>query len=690
MKRIKSFNDFINSNLRESVFGNQFRELRHIKEGFFDKFLRNVTGKTKDRIESVTRQIELFKDSISPPKITDLPYTLKESDDELVKEVLDNFTKIIETGEWKKELADSLEHIKKQKSQSRGDIIQMLIDYIKGNPDFSKVEDITDGEFNAYMKFDESDIRDIKSRIESSKGNIAKSTLLKALAKVGNKEEFQNAKFKEEDSENKEPETKLLKYYDDIFSYMKIGRDSKPMTEFNIDENGSVGPSSNNIAKLMKSFIAFQGKTYKTYDYDKNKPEAFESTLGKDYIQKIDFSKKISELENLKLLKEELERVISWSNEINSEKQSSQKSVDKLNTLRDIFSSYYSESELSKIISKGEVLQTSSNESLLNLINYILDNYGDMTIKEFFDFYNSKVNKYYSERFTTSEDYVGGSEVYKLEEGCGKVYHGGKISPTDLDFLFREQGGMFAAKLMTGANNWPTILGTREGGLISIRITKRVYELSIKPGVKMVDNNPGGSDSGSQGGLKDENRLYTPYGIKGMANKWYMNTPDGEVPVNLPMKSREVALTKEEYIESALQSEVVVFDRSVCDIRIVPFKELISEYERLGNTNKIYEKLKNDYSGMRNMVWDLESSSPGILSKLEPFTELTDLDVIRKSIMNSKIIRKDSGKSLPEAPDDQKVDDLVEKCGTISAKDNEIKKFPTLLDYIILYNSNNI
>ena len=498
MKRIKSFNDFINSNVSEGIFGNQFRELRHIKEGFFDKFLRNVTGKTKDRIESVTRQIELFKDSISPPKITDLPYTLKESDDELVKEVLDNFTKIVETGEWKKELADSLEYLKKQKS-SRSDLIQMLIDYIKGNPDFSKVEDITDSEFNAYMKFGESDIKDIKSRIESSKGNIAKSTLLKALAKVGNKEEFQNAKFKEEDSENKEPETKLLKYYDDIFSYMKIGRDSKPMTEFNIDEKGSVGGSFNNIAKLMKSFIAFQGKPYKSYDYGKDKPEAFEDTLGKDYIQKIDFSKKISELENLKLLKEELEKVISWSNKINSEKQSSQKSVDKLDVLKNVFSSYYSGSELSKIRSKGEGLQTSSNESLLNLINYILDNYGNMTIKEFFDFYNSKVNKYYSERFTTSEDYVNGYEVYKLDEGCGKVYHGGKISPTDLDFLFREQGGMYAAKLMTGANNWPTILGTREGGLISIMITKRVYELSIKPGVNMVDDNPAGADSGSQG-----------------------------------------------------------------------------------------------------------------------------------------------------------------------------------------------
>ena len=44
-----------------------------------------------------------------------------------------------------------------------------------------------------------------------------------------------------------------------------------------------VGGSFNNIAKLMKSFIAFQGKPYKSYDYGKDKPEAFEDTLGKDY-----------------------------------------------------------------------------------------------------------------------------------------------------------------------------------------------------------------------------------------------------------------------------------------------------------------------------------------------------------------------------------------------------------------------
>jgi hypothetical protein len=652
--------------MKRVISYNQFRESRPIKEEFLDKFWRNITGKTKDRIESVTRQIELFKGLITPPKITDL-LTLKESDDELVKEVLDNFTKITETGEWKKELADSLEYIKKN-SGKRSDLIQMLMDYIKGNPDFSKVEDITDSEFRIRMEFTDDEIRRIKEMIGSSKGNIAKSTLLKALNKIGNKEEFQKATFKEEDKEIKEPETKLLKYYNDIFGHMD--RNTETRKEFNIDESGSVGGSFNNIAQLMKSFIAFQGKAYKSDDYSKSNPKSFEDVLGKDYIQKIDYSKKISELENLKLLKEELEMVVSWSKQINSGKQSSQKSIDKLDAVKDIFRFYYSESELSKIRSKGEELQTNRNESLLNLINYILDSYGNMTIKEFFDFYNSKVNKSYSERFTTSEDYVEGREVYKLNEGCGKVYHGGKISPTDLDFLFREQGGMYGAKLMTGANNWPTILGTKEGGLISIRITKRVYELSIKPGTKMVDHNPGGADAGSQGGLKDENRLYTPYGIKGMANKWYMNTPDGEIPDNLPQN-----ISREKYVESGLDSEVVVFDRSVCDIRIVPYKDLISEYERLGNNNDTYKKLKDDYPKMRNMVWSVESSSPGILSKLKEFTELNNLDEIRK------FIKKGGGNN--DSPDDQKVDDLVEKCGSISVRNSDIQKFPTLLDYII-------
>lgn len=675
MKRVKSYV--------------QFRESKPIKEEFLDKFWRNITGKTKKRIESVTRQIELFKDLITPPKVTDIQYftegykKAKESDDELVKEVLDSFAKIAETGEWKKELADSLEYLKEQVPAGRKSLIQMLMDYIKGNPDFSKVEDITDNEFNAYMKFDERNISDIKSRIESSKDKIAKRILVKSISKIANKEEFQKNTIKEEEKDIQEPETKLLKYYNDVFGFMD--RRNEAIKEFNIDESGSVGGLFNNIARLMKSFIAFQVKNYKSDDYAKTQPKCFEDTLGKDYIQKIDFGKRISELENLKLLKEELEKVVSWSKQINSERQSSRKTIDKLDSLRNIFSSYYNDSELSKIRSKGEELQTNRNESLLNLINYIFDNYGNMTIKEFFDFYNSKVSKHYSERFTTSEDYVNSHEVYKLEEGCGKVYHGGKISPTDLDFLFREQGGMYGAKLMTGANNWPTILGTKESGLTSIRITKRVYELSIKAGTKMVDENPGGADGGSKGGLKDENRLYTPYGIKGMANKWYMNTPNGEIPNDL-RDANNTGISMDEYVESGLSSEVVVFDRSVCDIRIVPYKELISEYERLGGTSHpSYKELKDAYPKMRNIVWNLESSSPGILSNLKEFTELNDLDDIKKAILLPKY--DGSKKPSTPAPDDQKIDDLVEKCGTISIRENEIKKFPTLLDYIIFLNS---
>ncbi len=644
MKRIKSYQSF--------------KESRPIKEEFLGKMWRNITGKNKKRIESVTKSIEQFKDLITPPKISDIPYfTLKETDDELVKEVLDNFNRYVESGSWKEEMANSLNIYIKEKPE----FIKILMDYIKGKPDFSEIEEMDDSQFR--IKFYSSPYfnDNIKGRLQLSKEDIAKSILKKSLSKIGEKEEYQKAK---KISETNEPETSLLKYYDDIFSWMRSDRE--PIKDFEgIENNGQLG--SILIGSLMKSFIAFQGKPYKSYDYEKNNPKAFEEALGKDYIDKIDFNKKISELKNLNLIKEELERWLSYYKQINSDRQSARKSIDKLSKIREVFGDY--SSDLLSSIKQYSDLQTNSKESFLNLINYIFDNYGNMTIKEFFDFYNSKTWR--TERFTTSEDYVEGREVYKIKEGCGKVYHGGKISPTDLDFLFREQGGMYAAKLMTGANNWPTILGTREAGLLSINITRRVYELSIKPGTKMVDHNPGGSDSGSKGGLKDENTLYTPHGIRGMASKWYMNTPDGQVPDNFPEN-----VTKEEYIRSALESEVVVFDKSVCNIRIVPYKELISEYERLGGTdNQSYKKLKDDYPKMRNMVWVIESASPGILSNLKEFTELDNLSEI------NKFIRR--GSQSNEAPDDQKVDDLVEKCGTISVRTSEIQKFPTLLDYII-------
>jgi hypothetical protein len=650
MKRIRSYN--------------QFRESRPIKEEFLGKMWRNITGKNKERIEKVTKSIEQFKDLITPPKISDIPYfTLRETDDELVKEVLDNFNRYVESGSWKEEMANSLNIYIKEKPE----FIKILMDYIKGKPDFSEIEEMDDTQFR--IKFSPSSFvnDNIKGRLQLSKGDIAKSILKKSLSGIGEKEEYQRAK---KISEPNEPETSLLKYYDDIFSWMDS--DKEPKKDFEgIDNDGELG--SILIGSLMKSFIAFQGKSYNSVDYEKENPKAFEEALGKDYIDKIDFNKKISEVKNLNLIKEELERWLSYYKQINSDRQSARKSIDKLSKIREVFGEY--SSDLLSSIKEYSDVQTNEKESFLNLINYIFDNYGNMSIKEFFDFYNSKTAEYRNERFTTSEDYVEGREVYKIKEGCGKVYHGGKISPTDLDFLFREQGGMYGGKLMTGANNWPTILGKSEAGLLSINITRRVYELSIKPGTKMVDHNPGGSDSGSKGGLKDENGLYTPHGIRGMASKWYMDTPDGQVPDNLPEN-----VTNKEYIDSALQSEVVVFDKSVCDIRIVPYKELISEYERLGGTgHSSYKKLKDDYPKMRNMVWAIESASPGILSNLKEFTQLDNLSEI------NKFIRR--GSQSNEAPNDQKVDDLVEKCGSISVRTSEIQKFPTLLDYIILLSS---
>jgi hypothetical protein len=146
-------------------------------------------------------------------------------------------------------------------------------------------------------------------------------------------------------------------------------------------------------------------------------------------------------------------------------------------------------------------------------------------------------------------------------------------------------------------------------------------------------------------------------------------------------------------LSKIIEQKILNIKNNIClkyNLNIVELNKIFNNNSvSLVSNNDINNKLKNDYSGMRNMVWELESSSPGILSKLESFTELTNLDEIKKSIMNSKFSRKDSGKSLAEAPDDQKVDDLVEKCGSISARNSDILKFPTLLDYIIFLYSRN-
>ena len=84
---------------------------------------------------------------------------------------------------------------------------------------------------------------------------------------------------------------------------------------------------------------------------------------------------------------------------------------------------------------------------------------------------------------------------------------------------------------------------------------------------------------------------------------------------------------------------------------------------------------------MRDIVWSVESQSPGVLSNLKEFTDIqsSNLQEIERLCRYLEYKKVEEVK----APDDQKVDDLVEKCGTISVDCPEIKKFATLLDYII-------
>jgi hypothetical protein len=118
-------------------------------------------------------------------------------------------------------------------------------------------------------------------------------------------------------------------------------------------------------------------------------------------------------------------------------------------------------------------------------------------------------------------------------------------------------------------------------------------------------------------------------------------------------------------------SKPVLITNNLNDLDLNKIKSLLE--------NSFEKKLKDDYPKMRNMVWVIESASPGILSNLKEFTELDNLSEI------NKFIRR--GSQSNQAPNDQKVDDLVEKCGSISVRTSEIQKFPTLLDYIILLSS---
>jgi hypothetical protein len=659
---------------------NQFRESR-VNEEFIGKMWRNITGKTRVRIETMTKMLNSLKDFATPITIQEVPYIkLEKGDEQLVKEVISEFNKIVERGSWRQQLASYLDKEVVCNSSGKKSTIKLIGSFLMGETDFSAVEETDDSTFKNDMILFDSDVERIKKSLRFKRRDIAENYLKQALTTISNREEFQNAKAKEGDI--LEPETKLLKYYSEVFDWVRD--DSEP-----IDVNKKVEENNMNesISKFLKSCVAFQNKPYKKGNYDKGNPEIYEESLGKDYIQNIDFTKKISDIENLKTLKSELEEVVKWTKESIIDKEKSIKSIDRLRTLYNAFEKQSKEVGIDKFYIKSYNFNLARSQSFLNLVNYILENYGQMTIKEFFDPSNSKINK--GEFFTTTEDYFNGCEIYKVKQGSNKVYHGGKISPTDLDFLFREQGGMYAAKSMTAANNWPTILGTKESGsgILSIGITRRVYEITIKPGTKAININPGGSDGGSKGGLKDENRHYTPLGIMVMAQKWYMQTPDGQIPEDLESKYKGTTKTpKDDYFSYVGESEVVVFDRKVCDIRIVPFKELISEYDRLGVEDRNRKKIKQLYPRMRDIVWSIESQSPGVLSNLKEFTDIQSSSL--KEI--GKLCRYLHFGKVEEikAPNDQEVDDLVEKCGTISVNDTEIKKFATLLDYIIYKREN--
>ncbi len=663
MKRIRTYN--------------QFRESR-VNEEFIGKLWRNITGKTRARIETMTKMLNKIKDFATPITIQEVPYIRTEDGDEqLVKEVISEFNKIVEKGSWRQELASYLDKDRVNLGSGEKSTIKLIGSFLMGKPDFSDVEETDDSTFKNQMILSDSDLERIKTSLRSKRRDIAENYLKQVLTSISNREEFQNAKAKE--GGISEPETKLLKYYSEVFNWVRD--DSEPIDVKKKVEEKNMNES---ISKILKSCVAFQNKPYKEGNYDKRNPEIYEESLGKDYIQNIDFTKKISDIENLKILKSELEEVVRWTKESMIDKEKSIKSIDRLRTLCKAFENQSKEVGLDKFYYKSYKFNLARIQSFLNLVNYILENYGQMTIKEFFDRSNSKINN--GELFTTSEDYFNGLEIYKVKQGSNKVYHGGKISPTDLDFLFREQGGMYAAKSMTAANNWPTILGTKESGsgMLSIMITRRVYELTIKPGTKAIDKNPGGSDEGSQGGLKDENRHYTPLGIMVMAQKWYMQTPDGQIPEDLESQYKGTTKTaKDNYFDYVGESEVVVFDRNVCDIRIVPFKELISEYDRLGVKDQNRKQIKKLYPMMRNLVWSVESQSPGVLSNLKEFTDIQSSNLQEIT----RLCRYLQYKKVEEviAPDDQKVDDLVEKCGTISVDCQEIKKFATLLDYIIYH-----
>ena len=194
MKRIRTYN--------------QFRESR-VNEEFIGKLWRNITGKTRGRIETMTKMLNKIKDFATPITIQEVPYIEPEKGDEqLIKEVISEFNKIVENGSWRQQLASYLDEIIVDNSSGKKSTIKLIVIFLMGKPDFSDVEETDDSTFKYGMILSDSDVENIKNRLRSKRRVLAENYLKQALTTNSNREEFQNAKAKEGDIS--EPETKLL------------------------------------------------------------------------------------------------------------------------------------------------------------------------------------------------------------------------------------------------------------------------------------------------------------------------------------------------------------------------------------------------------------------------------------------------------------------------------------------------
>ena len=121
----------------------QFRETRPIKEEFLGKFWRGLTGKNKERIEAITKQIKNIADILEDPKTS---ADLSEVDPEIAEAFRAEMTKIVESSEWRKKIGYAISaNIKEDTkiSEEQKIFFDLLINYIRGEkPNFEKVEEM--------------------------------------------------------------------------------------------------------------------------------------------------------------------------------------------------------------------------------------------------------------------------------------------------------------------------------------------------------------------------------------------------------------------------------------------------------------------------------------------------------------------------------------------------------------------